>query len=56
MVYEQGREAKNIDQLKRRITQKMKEMDMKVVQTMFSGIQKQLRKIADQGPYHACSS
>ena len=29
---------------------------MNVIQTMFSGIQKQLRKIADHGPDHACSS
>jgi hypothetical protein len=34
----------------------MKEIDMNVVQRMFSDIRKQLRKIADQGPYHACSS
>ncbi len=56
IVYDQGWEAKNIDQLQRRIRTKMKEIDMKVVQTMFSDIRKQLRKIADHGPYHACSS
>jgi transposase len=56
MVYDQGWEAKNIDQLKRRIIKKTKEIDMKVVQAMFSGIRKQLRKIADHGPYSACSS
>jgi transposase len=56
MVYDQGWEAQNIDQLKRRIMQKMKEIDVSVVQTMFSGIQKQLRTIARHGPYSACSS
>jgi len=55
MVYDQGWEAKNIDQLKRRIAQKMKKIDIKVVQSMFSDIRKQLRKIADHGPYGACS-
>ncbi|CAF1307370.1 unnamed protein product [Adineta ricciae] len=55
MVYDQGWEAKNIGHLKRRIQQKMKEIDIEVVQTMFSGIRKQLRKIADYGPYKACS-
>ncbi len=50
MVYDQGWEATNIDQLKRRIMKKMKEIDMKVVQAMFSGIRKQLRKIVDHGP------
>ena len=56
MVYEGEWEAKTIDQLKRRINKKLKEIDMKVVQSMFSGIRKQLRKIADKGPYEACSS
>lgn len=56
MLYTQGWEAKNLNQLKRRISKKMKEIDMNVVQTMFSDIRKRLRKIADQGPYHACSS
>lgn len=56
MVYDEGWEAKTIDQLQRRIARKLKEIDMKVVQNMFSGIRKQLRKIADNGPYEACSS
>lgn len=54
LVYDQGWEAKNIDQLKRRITQKLKEIDFKAVQAMFSSIPKQLRKIADNGPHGAC--
>ena len=54
-VYSGGWEAKTIDQLKRRIQQKLKELNMKSVQTMFSSIKKQLRKIADKGPYAACS-
>ena len=36
--------------------EKLKEIDIKIVQQMFSGIRKQLRKIADNGPYEACSS
>ena len=55
MVYDQGWQAKNIDHLKRRIQQKIKEIDINVVQSMFSGIRKQLRKVADHGPYPACS-
>ena len=31
-------------------------IDIKIVQQMFSGIRKQLRKIADNRPYEACSS
>ena len=49
MVYDEGWEAKTIDHLQRRI-------DIKIVQQMFSGIGKQLRKIADNVPYKACSS
>ena len=56
MVYDQGWEAQSINQLKRRVQQKLKEIDVTVVQKMFSGIRKQLRKIADHGPYKACSS
>ena len=56
MVYDEGMEAKTIDQLQRRIAKKLKEIDIQIVQQMFSGIQKQLRKIADNGPYEACSS
>ncbi len=34
MVYAGGWEAKNIDQLKKRIAKKLNELDIKVVQTM----------------------
>ncbi|CAF3429238.1 unnamed protein product [Rotaria socialis] len=54
MVHDNGWEAKSIDQLKRRIIAKLKEIDLKLVQTMLSGIRTQLRKIADKGPYEAC--
>jgi transposase len=54
-IYTNGWEAKTLEQLKRRIKQKLKEIDMKSVQTMFSSIKRQLRKIADKGPYAACS-
>ena len=56
MVYDERWEAKTIDHLQRRIAKKLKEIDIKIVQQMFSGIRKQLRKIADNGPYEACSS
>jgi len=56
MIYDQGWEAKNINQLKRRIMKKIKMIDINVVQTMFLHINKQLRKMADKGPFHACSS
>jgi transposase len=55
LVYTGGWEAKSIDQLKRRIVKKLDEVDTKVVQAMFSDIRKQLRRIADKGPYEACS-
>ena len=38
------------------LRKKLKDIDIKIVQQMFSGIRKQLRKIADNGPYEACSS
>lgn len=54
LVYAGGWEAKSIDQLKRRIVKKL-DVDIKIVQNMFSKIRKQLRRIADKGPYEACS-
>ena len=56
MVYGQEWEAKNINQLKRRIMQKIKKIDINLVQMMFLHIKKQLRKVADKGPSHGCSS
>ncbi|CAF3358579.1 unnamed protein product [Rotaria socialis] len=50
-VYGDGWEAKTIDQLKQRIQQQLKRIDMKSVQAIFSSIRKQLRKIADKGPF-----
>ena len=54
-VYGGGWEAKNFDELQERIKKKLKEIDINVVKTMFSNIRKQLRQIARQGPYGACS-
>ena len=54
-VYADGWEAKTINQLKRRIQTKLKEVDMTSVQAMFSSILQQLRKIATDGPCAACS-
>ena len=56
MVYDEGWKAKTINHLQRRIAKKLKEIDIKIVQQMFSGIRKQLRKIANNGSYEACSS
>ena len=56
MVDDEGWEAKTIHHLQQRIAKKLKEIDIKIVQQMFSGIRKQLRKIADDGLYEACSS
>ena len=56
MVYDERWEAKTIDHLQRRIAKKLKEIDIKIVQQMFSGVRKQLRKIADNGPHEGCSS
>ncbi len=47
MVCKGGWEAKTIDQLKKRIIKKLKEIDIQVVQAMLSGIGHQLRKIED---------
>ena len=55
MVYAGAWEAKHINQLKKRIMKKLNELDSKVVQSMFLDIRKKLRKIADKGPYEACS-
>ncbi|CAF1359000.1 unnamed protein product [Rotaria magnacalcarata] len=56
MVYDEGWEAKTINQLRRRIARKLKEIDIQIVQQMFLGIRKQLRQITDNGPYEAFSS
>ena len=56
MVYNEGWEAKNLTQLQRRIAMKLEEIDITVVQKMFSGIKSQLRTIARNGSYEACSS
>ena len=56
MGYDEGWEAKTIEHLQQRIAKKLKEIDIKIVQQMFSDIRKQLRKIADNRPYEACPS
>ena len=55
MVYAGAWEAKNINQLKKRIMKKLNKLDSKVIQSMFLDIRKQLRKIADKGSYEVCS-
>ena len=54
LVYSNGWEAKTLSQLESRIRRKTKEIDPNIIQAMFSGIPKQLRKIATGGPYKAC--
>lgn len=51
LVYEGGWTASTTKQLKRRITSKLKCIDINSLQTQFSSIRKNLRKIADKGPY-----
>ena len=43
MIYDEGWQAKKINHLQRRIAKKLKEIDIKIVQQMFSGIRKQLK-------------
>ncbi|CAF1982038.1 unnamed protein product [Rotaria magnacalcarata] len=50
-VYEAGWETKTELQLKRRIYQKIKQTDMRVVQHMMTTIRTKLRKIEDKGPF-----
>jgi transposase len=50
-IYEGGWEATTELQLKRRIYQKIKQIDMKVVQHMMTSIRTKLRKIEDKGPF-----
>lgn len=49
-VYENGWQAKSAQELKSRITRCAKKIDVKVVQTMMSGVKRILRKIEDEGP------
>lgn len=50
MVYDNGWEAKTELHLVNRIAQKLKEIDITVVQAMMKTIKKTLRKIEDNGP------
>lgn len=50
-VYENGYEAKSAAALKRRIVQKLKEVDLSVVQRMMCKVRQKLRKISDHGPH-----
>ena len=50
---DQGWQEKTIDHLQRRIAKKL---IFKIVEEMFSGIGKQLRKIDANRPYESCSS
>ena len=50
-VYEGGWEAKTEQQLKRRISQKIKSIDLVVIQSMMKGINGKLRKIEQKGPF-----
>lgn len=49
-VYEKGWEAKSAASLKRRITLKLKEIDLDVVRDMMSKVRQKLRKISEKGP------
>lgn len=49
-VYDGGWEAKSGPQLSRRIKQKIKEIDLSIVQAMMTKVRTKLRKIEDNGP------
>jgi len=50
-VYEGGWEAKSELQLKRRICQKIKQIDIDVLQQMVDKIRTKLRKVEDKEPF-----
>ena len=52
IVYDEEWEAKTIDRLQRRIAKKL---ILKLSNKCFQAYEKQLRKVADNGPYEACS-
>ncbi len=51
LVYEGGWEAKTEQQLIRRIESKLKEIDLKFLQTLMGGVKTKLRSIADEGVF-----
>ena len=50
-VYDGGWEAKTELQLKRRISQKIKQIDLGIVQDMMETVRMKLRKVEDKGPF-----
>ena len=50
-VYEGGWQAKTEHQMIRRIKFKLKEFDLKYLQTLMGGIKRKLRSIADNGVF-----
>ncbi len=50
-VYDGGWEAKTELQLKRRISQKIKQIDFGIVQNMVETVRTKLRKVEDKGPF-----
>ncbi|CAF1363735.1 unnamed protein product [Rotaria magnacalcarata] len=53
-VYENNWEAKNLDALARRIKQKAKELDQKMLQAMVEGVRKMHRTMWRDGLYSVC--
>ncbi|CAF2038450.1 unnamed protein product [Rotaria magnacalcarata] len=53
-VYENNWEAKNLDALARRIKQKAKELDRKMLQAMVEGVRKKHRTMWRDGLYSVC--
>jgi transposase len=54
LVYENGWEAENLQQLERRIVYCLKKVDLNVVQRSMNGVSKRLRKAADHGVLSVC--
>ena len=50
-VYDGAWEAKNEEQLRRRIKSKLKDFDQEFLQNLLKGIKTKLRKIADEGVF-----
>ncbi|CAF4293957.1 unnamed protein product, partial [Rotaria sordida] len=53
-VYAQNYEAKSLDQLARRIREKIKELDKRMIQDMMFDIRSKLRKMWREGVFTTC--
>ena len=54
MVYAQNYQAKNLNQLARRIREKVKELDKEMLRDMMLGVRSKLRKVWREGVFSTC--